>query len=162
MHIGICIKRGENLKNLLHSIADYIRETDKLLLTLCITASLYGCILVLSATHYTGDTKQFKIQLVSMVLGIAIAIIISFFDYRTISKFWLVFVIICAGLLIYTFVYGITPIGTNNKAWIMLPGAVSFQPSELIKITFIITFARHVYKIQDDINKIGNVILLFF
>ena len=42
--------------------------------------------------------------------------------------------------------------GVNAKAWIKLPGGITFQPSELVKIGFIITFARHLAKLKKSQN----------
>ena len=50
-------------QGMIQNIADYIRETDKLLLGLCAIASLFGCALVFSATRYTGESRQFFVQL---------------------------------------------------------------------------------------------------
>ena len=43
-------------------IADYIRETDKQFFILCIAASLYGSLLVLSASRAIGQTRQFFVH----------------------------------------------------------------------------------------------------
>lgn len=37
---------------------------------------------------------------------------------------------------------------------------ISFQPSELLKIAFILTFALHLEKVGDDIKNIKNLLLL--
>ena len=42
----------------------------------------------------------------------------------------------------------------------MLPGNISFQPSELLKICFIVTFAYHCFKIGDKVKKFWHVVLL--
>ena len=43
----------ENMWRLFARIADFIRETDKILFLLCFFASSYGCIAVMSATYET-------------------------------------------------------------------------------------------------------------
>ncbi|MBQ1283750.1 MAG: FtsW/RodA/SpoVE family cell cycle protein, partial [Clostridia bacterium] len=50
--------------------------------------------------------------------------------------------------------------GTDDKAWLWLPGGFTFQPSELLKIAFIITFSSHVNAVRDAVNKPLNLILL--
>ena len=49
--------------------------------------------------------------------------------------------LILAGLV---FAFGIKVSGTDDTAWIELPGGYTFQPSEFIKICFIITFSKHL------------------
>ena len=39
------------MKRFFHRIADYIRECDKALYILCIITTLFGCVMVLSATY---------------------------------------------------------------------------------------------------------------
>ena len=138
-------------------IADYIRETDKRLLFLCIFATCLGCVAVLSATRYTLSARYFIMQTVSMLLGICAAIFISLFDYETLLKRW--YIIGGAGLflVLLTFIFGTGPAGTDDKAWLNL-GFTTFQPSELLKVCFIITFAYHLSKVADKINKIEHLI----
>lgn len=138
-------------------IADYIRETDKRLLFLCITATCFGCVAVLSATRYTLSARYFIMQTLSMVLGVCAAIFISLFDFETLLKRW--YIIGGAGLLLVllTFVIGTGPAGTDDKAWLNL-GFTTFQPSELLKVCFIITFAYHLSKVADKINKLDRLI----
>lgn len=143
------------------NIADYIRETDKLLLLFCITASLYGCAMVYTTTRYTGNTRQFLVQFLSLLIGISAAIFISLFDYSTISKAIPVYIILSVVLLAVTYKYGYSPDGSDNKAWIKLPFGMSLQVSELIKIFLIIGFSKHVSTIKkQDINKLKSIILL--
>ena len=71
------------MRLLFDRIADYIRECDKILLLLCLAATGYGCVAVLSATHYTGSVRQFVVQFVSMLLGLGVAILLSNFNYQT-------------------------------------------------------------------------------
>ena len=150
------------MKKFFQNIADYIRETDKLLLLFCIIASLFGCALVYSATRYSGSARQFYVQFGAMLIGVFVAIIISLFDYRNFSRHIILIIAISLGLLIFTYIFGYAPSGTDNRAWINLPFGMSFQPSELIKIFFTITFSTHVAVIdKDEINKLKNVVLLF-
>lgn len=141
-------------------IADYIRETDKQFFILCIAASLYGSLLVLSATRAIGQTRQFFVQLAGIGIGVVAAIIISNFDYKTFGKRWYIIAGLCIFLFIFTYFFGYTPAGTDNKAWIELPGGMSLQPSEIIKACFIVTFAYHIYRLGDNVSKLTNVLLL--
>ena len=133
-------------QGMIQNIADYIRETDKLLLGLCAVASLFGCALVFSATRYTGESRQFFVQLLSVCIGVAVAIVISLFDYKTFAntRALPIYLILSILLLGITYFFGYAPDGTENKAWISLPFGMSLQVSELIKIFLIISFSTHV------------------
>lgn len=148
------------MNRLLGRIADYIRETDKILLLLCMFAAGYGCIAVLSATHPTGSPRQFIMQAVSMLLGLAAAVFISNFDYKNIAKFWPVILAVGIIPVFLTFFIGFAPAGTDDKAWLTLPGGLTFQPAELFKVAFIITFSLHISLIGEKINKLRHLFLV--
>ncbi len=150
---------GRGWQGLLRNIADYIRETDKLLLILCTIASLYGCALIYSATP--GSNREFFVQLASLGLGLCVAVFVSLFDYKTLMRFWYVYIGVGLVLLGLTFVFGYAPQGSDNKAWLELPMGMSLQVSELIKIFGILTFAKHVSALpKEKINRPVHVLLL--
>ena len=146
------------MRSFFSSVADYIRECDKLLFILCLAASGYGCLAIFSASHYLENTRQVWVQLAGMLLGILAVIIISSFDYNIYKKLWPVFAGISLLLVGLTFVIGYAPAGTDDKAWLMLPGNISFQPSELLKIAFIITFSIHLEYLGENLNKLRYLI----
>ena len=148
------------MRSVWNSVADYIRECDKLLLLLCLAASGYGCVAVLSSTHYLGNTKQFFTQLITVFLGVLLVVVISRFDYNIYKKIWPIIAVLCLVPVILTFFIGFAPAGTDDKAWLRLPGGMTFQPSELLKIAFIITFSLHLERVGENINKLKYLIPL--
>lgn len=152
---------GGGFRRFLNAVADYTRETDKLLLILCIVASLCGCGLIYSAVLANGSTRTVIVQLAAVLLGVIAAVGVSLIDYNKAAKHPLIFVAIEALLLVVTFFFGYAPEGTENKAWIELPLGMSIQVSEIIKILMILTFSHHVQSIpKEEINRPKNVILL--
>ncbi len=142
-------------------IADFIRETDKILLSICVFASFFGAMIVLSATRFTGTSRAFFVQLLGMFIGLIAAVILSkITSYDRFVRAWPVFAAVAVGLVVLTFFIGYAPEGTDDKAWIKLPAGMSFQPSELLKIAFTITFAKHVSSIEGKENSIKNILLL--
>ena len=148
------------MKNLFAIIADYIREIDKVLLIFVFAASAFGCLAVMSATAYTENLRQFITQLIAMLVGIALAIFISNIDYKTMQKWWFLVATVGVVPVILTFFIGFAPAGTDDKAWLLLPGNISFQPAELLKIAFVITFSTHLVKVKATINKVKTLIPL--
>lgn len=148
------------MKNLFAIIADYIREIDKVLLIFVFAASAFGCLAVMSATAYTENLRQFITQLIAMLVGIALAIFISNIDYKTMQKWWFLVAAVGVVPVILTFFIGFAPAGTDDKAWLLLPGNISFQPAELLKIAFVITFSTHLVKVKATINKVKTLIPL--
>jgi rod shape determining protein RodA len=143
-------------RKFLGGVADYIRETDKPFLLLCLFASLFGAVMVLSA----GDSRQFLVQSGSATVGVMAAVAISRFDYGLFSRLWPLFWALTLGLVILTRFIGFAPEGTDNRAWLKLPGGMTLQPSELLKIALIISFAQHVTWLRDRVSRPLNVIFL--
>ncbi len=138
-------------------ISDFIRESDKVMFVLCVAASLYGCLAVMSSTNYLSSMRPFLVQVISLVLGVCAAMFISAFDFETIMKRWYIITAIGLVPVILTFFIGFAPEGTDDKAWLDL-GITTFQPSELLKICFIITFATHLNLVKTKINKLKYLI----
>jgi len=140
------------MKQLFSRFADFFRESDKILLLLCFFATSYGCLAVFSATYYKETYRPVFIQALCMVAGIGAALIISAMDYEKMLKRWYLATIIGLVPVILTFFIGVAPEGTDDRAWLDL-GFTTFQPSELMKICFVITFSAHIRKIKPNINK---------
>ena len=66
------------MKRIWYRIADYLRETDKLFIIICVFTSFYGCAAVFSATSFTGTRRQFVVHLFGTIVGFIAAIVISF------------------------------------------------------------------------------------
>lgn len=146
------------MKKLFRKFADLLRETDKVLLTLCIAAALYGCVIVYSATRVIGGYKQITMQLLCVLGGTIAALIISKISYKKIARFWPFVAGGAVLLVVLTFFIGYAPEGTDDKAWLQFAG-FSFQPAELLKIAFAITFPLHISKAK-NINSIPSLLLL--
>ncbi len=149
------------MRVLFQRFADFFRESDKILLSLCFCATLYGCFAVFSATNHMDSLRPVIIQGSCMLLGIILALIISAIDYERYLKHWYFIAFVGIIPVVLTFFIGIAPEGTDDKAWLDL-GITTFQPSELLKICFILTFSLHLHKINPQINKLKNLIPLCF
>ncbi len=145
------------MRRILTRIADFIRESDKILLLLCVFTSVYGCLAVFSATRHTENLRPVIVQALCIMLGTIAAIVISALDYDRILKLWPLIGI--AGLIpvILTFFFGFAPEGTDDKAWLDL-GITAFQPSELLKICFLVTFSTHLSRVKPTINKLKTLL----
>ncbi len=150
------------MKMIFRRIADYIRECDKVLYILCIVTTLFGCVMVLSTTYnyYGKSYGQFITQIGALGLGVIAMIVISNFDYRKFSRFWFLIALVGIVPVVLTFFIGFAPGNTDDKAWLMLPGNISFQPAELLKICFCITFGYHCNALGDNIKKFIHLIPL--
>lgn len=147
------------MRHLLSRIADFFRESDKFLLLLCLFASSYGCVAVFSTTYYMETFRPVLVQVLCMILGLFAAMVISVIDYENLLKRWYLVGLLGLIPVLLTFFIGFAPEGTDDKAWLDL-GITTFQPSELLKICFIVTFAAHIRRIKPNINKLKYLIPL--
>ncbi len=144
-------------KSVGQAIAGYFKTTDKLLLVLALSATGYG-MLVLAAVFrsFGSDPRGLYVQIGGTVFGLLCAVILSKFDYKLLGKLWKLHVPLAYGLVAATFIFGYGRLGAGNDNlnWISLPFGASLQPSEFLKVSFILSFAYHLEKIKDNINRI--------
>lgn len=131
------------MNRLSHSVIDFFRRTDIVLWILTLVAVIYSLLLI-SSMQRSGEYNYLKTQLVAVSLGLVLAVVISVADYKYLINKWYIAGIIGVVLAGLVFVFGIRVAGTDDTAWIMLPGGFTIQPSEFIKICFIITFTKHL------------------
>lgn len=141
----------------------YFKETDKLLFFLCLCASAFGMLLVYSATK-NGATRLIPSELRTMIIAVAagliLCLLISFLDYEVIIRLWPLVAIFCVLIMCALFIWGSAPPDRPDaRSWFDLK-IFFFQPSELVKIGFIITFAVHLDAVKDHVSKFTTVLLL--
>jgi rod shape determining protein RodA len=132
------------------SLREFARKGDILLLSLCTAASLFGLVLVYSATRYIGGYRNVIVQSAAIVLGILVYILLSAVDIELITeRSW--------GLLLaFNVVFVLltrTPLGrevNGNLSWVRIPGfPVDLQPAEIVKLTFVLLLAWQCVKLQE-------------
>ncbi len=146
-------------------LRDAFFETDLLTFAVCLLTSAFGVLMVFSATlvdvpeggHISRDAL---VMAIAVGAGVIIALAISFIDYEIVLKLWFVIAGACVLLMLALFKWGVGPEGRSDvKTWLDF-GGVFFQPSELLKLGFIITFTIHLELVRDDVSSIKNVLLL--
>ena len=152
------------MKKVLHYISDYWKNLDKALLLLCAAMSAFSVFLLytLDANGISGQvsSRQWKINLAAAVIGICAALVISAIDYKFISQIWWLYAPVSLILVLLLFTsLGRGVEGADDIGWLNL-GFIQFQPSELMKIAFIMTFATHLSKVGAHLNEPLNVLLL--
>ena len=150
------------LKSVKNTILDIIRQADLLLLALCTVTSLFGVVMIYSATRYQGGLKCVIIQLCGLALGIVLYFVVSMVDLTEISKKWQWLLAFNLGF----FLLLKTPLGVSangNLAWLGVRGIpIQVQPAEVVKLTFILLLARQLVwmKGRGDMKSIPAVGLL--
>lgn len=147
------------MKTVLKWLGGYFKKLDKLLLLICAAITVFDIVIVY--TLYQNDYIKYsdvQTQIIAAIIGFFGAIIIGMIDYRLIAKFWYIYAPIALILQLLLF----TPLGLkrdDDLAWLDL-GIISLQPSEILKIAYILTLAAHIYKLGDKINSLPRLLLL--
>ncbi len=143
----------------------FVQETDKILLLLISIASVFGVMMVHSATQFRLADGEFIqrdaiVMIIAAVAGIVITLVISAIDYELIMKMWPIIGGFCIGLMVITLVFGVAPEERpDSKCWLQF-GSFYFQSSELVKIGYLITYSMHLELCRDNINSFKSILLL--
>lgn len=132
-------------KRFFKGLWDYIKRADIILWLLLAMISAYSLVLLRSVDYATGS-GYFRTQLLAIGLGVAAAVVVTLIDYAEIANFWYLLAGFSIFLMVYTSFFGEQVVGSGGvdaKAWINIAGR-TFQSSELVKIAFILTFAKHL------------------
>ena len=139
----------------------FIHYSNIRLILLCFLTSAYGCLLVYSASVGVGEgLSGALIQIAASLGGLILAIFISRFEYDAICSLWPIWSAISLLLVVLTFTpLGVNVAGTDDTAWLRI-GSITFQPAELLKISFIISFSIHLSRVQEHIREFRTVFFL--
>ncbi len=142
-----------------------VKETNKTLLLMCIALTIFGLILIQSATLnqlQAGDhiSRSVLTTAIASIAGLVACIVISLFEHDFIVKFWPVIGFVCLALMGSLFIFGCSPSGRDDAfSWLKF-GSFYFQPSELLKVGFVITFSVHLDTVKDELDKFKNIVYL--
>ena len=162
----------EKVNRFRNFLSDVVRQSDMVLLSLCTVSTLYGMVLIASATHFRGTLKYVAIQGFGLLLGVLLYFFLSSIDVSEVSKKWKWLLAFNFGfILLLRTPFGLTRNG--NRAWLGVNdiGAqlgigflknfpITVQPAEIVKITFIILLARQLALLEEkkDLRSFANVI----
>ena len=171
----------------MENIRRYFKRTDKTYLLLCIFSSVMAVTALSSwaakqgngfaVDEITGqitglgDYRRAAVQAGAALIGLVIAVLLSNIDYRSLVKVWPVHVALTWGMVLPTLVLRNVSIGpltigynagdTDNYSWYKL-GGFTLQPTELAKVSFILTFAMHLNNVRTRLNEpkeLGKLLL---
>ena len=134
----------------------FFRKGDMVLLALCLTATVFGLLVIASATNAVNSTRYIILQGFSAVIGVLFYAVMSSIDVDTFSEHRTALVIFNVLLLSLLIPFGVN-IG-GNKSWIKLPLVpFNIQPAEICKVTYILIMASVMNSHQNRISSIPSV-----
>src|SRR5438105_8644961 len=97
--------------------------------------------------HNAQPTETFwQKQLVGLGIALVAMLAIAFSDYRRLVQLAPMVYVLGLALLVVVLVPGIGIKINGHRAWIRLPGAGQFQPSEFVKIPVVLMLAKYFGK----------------
>ena len=138
---------------------------DKVLLIMIIILSLFGLLMVYSASNvvayseYGDSLYYFKKQGIFLGISFILLYLLIKFDVRKIKKFSFIIFCICLLLLILVLVPGIGVVRGGARSWINVFG-ITIQPSEFMKVGIICLLSKYLSDNYRDIKKFSIFILL--
>lgn len=141
-------------------------EPDKSLISALFFLIIFGLVMLFSASsvvsyaRYANTYHYFLRQLIWVILSVAIFWVVSKVDYRVLKKFAVFFLFASIILLILVFIPGLKSEYGTARSWINLFG-YSFQPSELVKLSFLVYLATWLEAKKGELNKFSSGIFPF-
>lgn len=121
---------------------------------------IIGSLVILSATRSLNDSYRYIIvQSAAFVLGAVALYFIQKIDYDYMGQLAPYIYGLNIIMLVMVLFIGQGGESVGTKGWIRF-GPIGIQPSELVKIGFIITFAKHIEYVYHDLNHPKNIFLL--
>ncbi len=117
---------------------------------------------------YRLDTSNAQRQLIFITVGVICSLVVPFLfhiyikGYEKIKHFEYVFIVLIFGLLLLPTFFGTETFGSKNWVYIDAFGGISFQPSEIVKLIFILYLASVFSKSKNIFDLIAPTIVSFF
>ncbi|MGI5978182.1 MAG: FtsW/RodA/SpoVE family cell cycle protein [Oscillospiraceae bacterium] len=151
------------MKRLSPYLKDFVKRADMLLLMLCIVSSIFGIVVIASATATLdgGSTRYLIVQTASLFIGILFYALFTVVDVDALAERWPLLI----AFELFSILLLLTPLGyadnTGNRAWLRF-GFVGVQPAEIDKIIFIIVLAAQINYLKNykNLNSPLSVLLL--
>lgn len=135
-----------------------IKQLDWKLIITVLAIFGFGLVVLSSATHaqITGNYWQIYKQGSAFGLGVLMIIGILLFDYNFLGKYYKALYIVSLLLLAVILIPGIGAERGGARSWLNL-GPLDFQTSELVKLTFILSYAKIVESKKGKLNNLKEI-----
>ena len=128
------------------------KNIDKILLALPVCFAVISIIMI-GSTAYDGAfifNRDLKVQSAAYIIGFISIFFILMMDYKTFQKYEKSVYIGSILFLLTVYVPGLGVAHFGARSWINL-GVTDLQPSELVKITFVLLFANYLSRNSENL-----------
>lgn len=150
------------MKSAFNELKNQHRHLDYGLLLAVIICSAVSSLLIYSIhankVLESVGASYYRTQIISALMGLFAALVISLINYKKLARLWFLYVPVSVVLVLLTFT-GLGYKRADDQAWLNL-GFIQIQPSEVLKLAFILSFAYHLSKVEENMNKPVHMALL--
>ena len=146
----------------LRELKSFFRKGDMILLTLCLTTSAFGCLIIASTNNYRGFTRYVFMQILAIAIGVFAYAFMSSLDLEKLSEHRVILIGVSLFCLLLLIPFG-TDLGSGNKSWLDLPLLPMYiQPAEICKIFYILIAASIMNSHQNRLSSPRSVFHMVF
>jgi len=145
----------------------YLQRLDWVLVGGALALSIIGALLVYSATRSKqadaglDPSSYLKKHILNLAVGLVLGIVISRFDYRLLRAYTPILYGISIVGLVLVLVPHLGHTINGAKAWFLLPGGFSFQPSEFAKIAIILGMSMILSEKRDAESEPRDIDVIY-
>ncbi len=136
-----------------------LKQLDWKLIGIVVIIFTFGLVVLSSATltKTTGNYGQIYKQGLAFILGMGFIVLILIFDYNLLGKYYKELYVVSLVLLAIVLIPGIGVERGGARSWLNL-GPLDLQTSELVKLTFILSYAKIVESKRNKLNTLKDII----
>ena len=152
------------MKKFLEVFRRYLRMSDLSLIAAAFAASAISCLMLFSIAQNELISRctmaTVRTQAIATVLGLVVIGVLSAFDYNQFVRLWFLYAPVAILLVLLTFTaLGYRREGADDRNWLAI-GSFYLQPSEILKLAFILTFSLHLARDEEHMNEPLHMALL--
>lgn len=132
-------------------LRDYFKQLDYVLIAIAAALALLGFLMIASATRSSESSRQLLVQSLAIGLGVLLMFLMAAMDYESYTDLVKYLYVGSIFILVFVLLFGQGKSETGANSWIRI-GGIGIQPSELVKISFCITFSVRLSKLRESIN----------
>ncbi|MCL2083794.1 MAG: FtsW/RodA/SpoVE family cell cycle protein, partial [Oscillospiraceae bacterium] len=143
------------MRGLSRGIRDFFTKADIFLLAIGVMCTGYGLLLISSAARIMprGARPYMVTQIWAGVIGIAVFVVFSLIDIKVYARFWKWIAGFNVGFILLLIPFGGG--GGGNKSWLRFESLpFDIQSAEVVKVSFVILMALHMYALKNRINRV--------
>lgn len=135
------------------------KNADKLFFIVAICLAIISITMITSISFKNGQLalRDILIQSIAYGLGFFAMSTVIFFDYRSFKELDRVLYIGSLLFLLTVYIPGLGIVSNGARSWIDL-GVTTFQPSEIVKISFTILMANYFSRHKADLSHLKGIL----